>query len=265
MRRRQRQRVLRHQSKGGELAAGQCDQARFVAHHMVARGFGRILLAVVNDRPHAGIAGADVSGRDVCGGELVVHGVEQIRHLGRGNACLNIQVQAVVQVRSTHQHGAFPRVEEHRPAILGMHEADALRHRQAPERQHQVAAAQRAQQRRGADAGAQAVGPCAGGVDDGAGLHGVGLAGQAVFAHHAGDLSVCRLQAFNGHVVEQRGAIALRFEQHAPDQAGVVGLGVREHQGTAQARRCQARRQGLRGGQVSVVVALLPGHQVVHP
>ena len=126
-----------------------------------------------------------------------------------------------------------------------------------------MAAAQWAQQGPGARAGAQPVGPGARGIDHAACAHGVALPLQGILQLQARHATLFEPQSARRHVVEGGGAEPPRLLQHAQHQAGVVGLGVLEDQRAAQARRRQAGREHLRGGQVGVEVAALSGHQVV--
>jgi hypothetical protein len=123
----------------------------------------------------------------------------------------------------------------------------------SPERKEQMAAAQRPQHRRRAELGANAVGPGAGGIDDGARVHLAAEAGTGDAC--ADDLAAVAQQALDAGVVDDARAVPLGFVQDAQDQARVVGLGVEKGRGAEQATGGGMRREPQR---FDVVMGVCP-------
>ena len=173
------QRIQRDHPEGGELATGDGEQPLLVAHHVLARRPGRIArlgAGAGDDGPHAGKRADRVRGRELQARERVAHGLDEVGRLRRRDGRFEFRILVMIEVGRADQRDALPRGREDGTAVARMHEAHRVAQRQAPEREDEVAAAQRPQHRAGAEARAQAIGPGAGGVDHAAGAH---VAGEA--------------------------------------------------------------------------------------
>ena len=171
-------------AEGGQLAAGDSQQAALLPDDVVARFVGRVGLAAADDRPDAGEGSDHVVERQAQGGEVGRDGGHQIGHFVTGDTRVGCQRRWAVDVGRADQGDALPRESEDRPAVERVHEADGLSHGEAPGGEDEVAAAQGADATFGADLAAQVVGPGAGGVDDGAGAN-VGCAAVGTVGHIA--------------------------------------------------------------------------------
>ncbi|MCY1187372.1 hypothetical protein D9M73_283420 [compost metagenome] len=89
-------------------------------------------------------------------------GRQQIVELIKADARALIQILAMIEVRGADHRGTLPRENEHRSTVTLVQEGEGLRHGQAPARQQQMTATQRAQLARRIGQ-AQALGPRAGG------------------------------------------------------------------------------------------------------
>ncbi|MNZ81819.1 hypothetical protein D3C78_1004990 [compost metagenome] len=211
---------------------------------MLALLVGRFLRrsAIADHRPNAGPGGQHVLCTNPRHGELLGAGGQQVVELAPADARVVVETFVVIEIGCADHRGALPGEDEHRSAVLGVHEAEGMGHRQPPGRQQKMAATQRTDAL--ATSGlAQRFGPGAGGQGDGASAKIDASATFAILGQQATDLAVLPRQLDHPQPVERLAAIGAGLVQYAQHQPGIVGQRIGEAAAAKQAVVLQPRRQ----------------------